>query len=211
MVPLEGAVWILPPAWSIPYHPTSLQGRASAALCASAQSVHRRHPRLLPGSGFGSRRGAMPVPTLEPGDQTMDRRSHPRRGMPALSVRTALVSLSSSSSGRAVFPTPCELHLPSVGGPGFRLESSLPAVGSAVPLVVTWLILPVVICLPQRLSHACLSISIILRNCVQLLISVRMSWRVLFSMGSRSNSRANTCRPFVCGLDPVSPTFCAES
>ncbi len=70
--------------------------------------------------------------------------------------------------------------------------------------LVTWLILPVVICLPQRLSHACLSISTILRNCVQLLISVRMSWRVLFSMGSRSNSRANTCRPFVCGLDPVS-------
>ena len=32
---------------------------------------------------------------------------------------------------------------------------------SVVPLakVVTWLILPVVICLSQRLSHACLSIS----------------------------------------------------
>jgi hypothetical protein len=31
------------------------------------------------------------------------------------------------------------------------------------PSVVTWLILPVVICLSQRLSHACLSIS----NCIQ--------------------------------------------
>ena len=37
---------------------------------------------------------------------------------------------------------------------------------------VTWLILPVVICLSQRLSHACLSINIfILWNCVQLIIS----------------------------------------
>ena len=36
--------------------------------------------------------------------------------------------------------------------------------------------------------------SLLLRNCVQLLISVRMSWRVSHSMGSRSNSRANTCR-----------------
>jgi hypothetical protein len=29
----------------------------------------------------------------------------------------------------------------------------------AAPKIVTWLILPVVICLSQRLSHACLSIS----------------------------------------------------
>jgi hypothetical protein len=31
--------------------------------------------------------------------------------------------------------------------------------GYCVPKVATWLILPVVICLSQRLSHACLSIS----------------------------------------------------
>ena len=31
--------------------------------------------------------------------------------------------------------------------------------GPAAVMVVTWLILPVVICLSQRLSHACLSIS----------------------------------------------------
>ena len=36
----------------------------------------------------------------------------------------------------------------------------------------TWLILPVVIRLSQRLSHACLSISIIQRNCEWLIISV---------------------------------------
>ena len=30
---------------------------------------------------------------------------------------------------------------------------------ASLPTIVTWLILPVVICLSQRLSHACLSIS----------------------------------------------------
>jgi hypothetical protein len=44
---------------------------------------------------------------------------------------------------------------------------------------VTWLILPVVICLFQRLSHACLSINIFIRwNCVQLIISVILSLMV---------------------------------
>jgi hypothetical protein len=36
----------------------------------------------------------------------------------------------------------------------------------------TWLILPVVICLSQRLSHACVSISIIRRNCEWLIKTV---------------------------------------
>ena len=40
------------------------------------------------------------------------------------------------------------------------------------PLVVIWLILPVVICLSQGLSHACVSISIIRRNCEWLITSV---------------------------------------
>ena len=38
--------------------------------------------------------------------------------------------------------------------------------------VVIWLILPVVICLSQRLSHACVSISIVRRNCEWLIKSV---------------------------------------
>ena len=38
--------------------------------------------------------------------------------------------------------------------------------------IVIWLILPVVICLSQRLSHACLSISIIQRNCEWLIKTV---------------------------------------
>ena len=38
--------------------------------------------------------------------------------------------------------------------------------------VVIWLILPVVICLSQGLSHACVSISIIRRNCEWLITSV---------------------------------------
>ena len=59
---------------------------------------------------------------------------------------------------------------------------------------VTWLILPVVICLSQRLSHACLSINIFIQwNCVQLIISVMISLMVPYYMDNRSNSRANTC------------------
>lgn len=41
--------------------------------------------------------------------------------------------------------------------PSLGLGPSAPARGP--PKIVTWLILPVVICLSQRLSHACLSIS----------------------------------------------------
>jgi hypothetical protein len=37
---------------------------------------------------------------------------------------------------------------------------------------VTWLILPVVICLSQKLSHASLSLSCLQRNCRRLIISV---------------------------------------
>jgi len=56
------------------------------------------------------------------------------------------------------------------------------------------LILPVVICLSQRLSHACLSINnFILRNCVQLIKSVIIYLMVPYYMDNRSNSRANTC------------------
>ena len=59
---------------------------------------------------------------------------------------------------------------------------------------VTWLILPVVICLSQRLSHACLSINFFIQwNCVQLIISVIIYLMVTYYMDNRSNSRANTC------------------
>ena len=44
--------------------------------------------------------------------------------------------------------------------PALRREWRRPLGEGAVrPKIVTWLILPVVICLSQRLSHACLSIS----------------------------------------------------
>jgi hypothetical protein len=45
----------------------------------------------------------------------------------------------------------------------------------------TWLILPVIICLSQRLSHACLSISIIQRDCGRLIKSVIISWTYPFT------------------------------
>jgi len=55
------------------------------------------------------------------------------------------------------------------------------------------LILPVVICLSQRLSHACLSITVILGNCEWLIKSVIVYLMVPYYSDNRSNSRANTC------------------
>ena len=61
------------------------------------------------------------------------------------------------------------------------------------PTHVTWLILPVVICLSQRLSHACLSISVSLRNCEWLIKTVIVSMSVVNYLDIHGNSRANTC------------------
>ena len=57
----------------------------------------------------------------------------------------------------------------------------------------TWLILPVVIRSSQRLSHACLSINILLWNCERLIISVIIYLIIPYYLDNRSNSRANTC------------------
>ena len=66
--------------------------------------------------------------------------------------------------------------------------------GDAVRNVVTWLILPVVICLSQRLSHACLSITtFVLGNCEWLIKSVIVYLMVPCYMDNCGNSRANTC------------------
>ena len=57
----------------------------------------------------------------------------------------------------------------------------------------TWLILPVVICLSQRLSHACLSLNYIL---VKLRMAHYISYNMLSCfayMDNCGNSRANTC------------------
>ena len=59
--------------------------------------------------------------------------------------------------------------------------------------IATWLILPVVIRSSQRLSHACLSINILLWNCERLIISVIVYLIVPYYLDTRSNSRANTC------------------
>ena len=60
--------------------------------------------------------------------------------------------------------------------------------------ILTWLILPVVIRLSQRLSHACLSINnFVLWNCEWLIISVIVYLIVPYYLDNRSNSRANTC------------------
>ena len=59
--------------------------------------------------------------------------------------------------------------------------------------IATWLILPVVIRSSQRLSHACLSINLLLWNCERLIISVIVYLIVPYYLDNRSNSRANTC------------------
>ena len=77
----------------------------------------------------------------------------------------------------------------SLGAPRGR---DLVSPGAGARKIVTWLILPVVICLSQRLSHACLSITFILGNCEWLIKSVIVYLMVLYS-DNRRNSRANTC------------------
>ena len=59
--------------------------------------------------------------------------------------------------------------------------------------IATWLILPVVIRSSKRLSHACLSITLLLENCERLIISVIISLVIPYYLDNRSNSRANTC------------------
>ncbi len=65
--------------------------------------------------------------------------------------------------------------------------------GRHIGLVVTWLILPAIICLSQRLSHACLSIS-------NYTAKLRMAHYISYNLLDRfryldncRNSRANTC------------------
>ena len=66
--------------------------------------------------------------------------------------------------------------------------------GSPQATIAIWLILPVVICLSQRLSHACLSIS---KYKVKLRMAHYISYRLFDSalsyMDNSGNSRANTC------------------
>ena len=59
--------------------------------------------------------------------------------------------------------------------------------------IAIWLILPVVICLSQRLSHACLSINRIQWNCEWLIKTVIVYLIIEVYMDNRGNSRANTC------------------
>ena len=84
--------------------------------------------------------------------------------------------------------------------------------------IATWLILPVVIRLSQRLSHACLSINLYT-------VKLRMAHYISYSLfdspcylDTRSNSRANTCvkaRTFVrvvfIRFEPTSSEFFGES
>ena len=60
-------------------------------------------------------------------------------------------------------------------------------------VVGIWLILPVVICLSQRLSHACLRVSTFPRSCEWLIKTVIVYAVVNFYMNNYTNCRANAC------------------
>ena len=91
----------------------------------------------------------------------------------------------------------CEDHTIFAKPNYLALQFSKKSFGRSVEMqclkIVTWLILPVVICLSQRLSHACLSISVIQRNCEWLIKTVIVYLIIEFYMDNRGNSRANTC------------------
>ena len=79
------------------------------------------------------------------------------------------------------------------GCAGLTYRSQLNGLLTIGEVKATWLILPVVIRSSQRLSHACLSINILLWNCERLIISVIVYLIVPYYLDTRSNSRANTC------------------
>ena len=88
---------------------------------------------------------------------------------PFNTLRTHVLQPAQSGASRACGDAPIQLGAPlracfapdrrSVGGAAGRARFA-PGIGAArAARQATWLILPVVICLSQRLSHACLSIS----------------------------------------------------
>ena len=105
------------------------------------------------------------------------------------------------------FPCPCRASPPGDDGRGrvCALLFYTPAAGRGAARgppqsalasadAATWLILPVVICLSQRLSHACPSTSLrTKRNCEWLIKSVMVPLIVTPYSDNCGNSRANTC------------------
>ena len=72
------------------------------------------------------------------------------------------------------------------------LDCDQPSIMDGSLLTNTWLILPVVICLSQRLSHACLSISRIWLSREWLITTALVYWILESYMDNCGNSRANT-------------------
>ena len=118
-----------------------------------------------------------------------------RRFLPCGSDKRVLSLLDTKRVWNSIRPreqTPTERK---VAFPG--LPSTLVLIAATAAMfwkVVTWLILPVVICLSQRLSHACLSINnFVLWNCEWLIKSVIVYLMLHCYMDNCGNSRANTC------------------
>ena len=160
----------------------------------------RSHRRSQSGRRQGISRDERPPPSPERGEERRDEaggaetpgrsaegdrperrarsRDRPREG-------TAPRLPRAKGDGKANGSEPSERGsaLPSAPGPRESEREREIGVGDAgtlgplaLPTVATWLILPVVICLSQRLSHACLSTSSEERNCGWLIKSVVVPW-----------------------------------
>ena len=117
---------------------------------------------------------------------TPSKRAHSLHG--SWRRRRAMVRTGAKPMRGRIVPQPTEASSTLVTS-----SAAPPHGGVALSSAVTWLILPVVICLSQRLSHACLSISIVQRNCRRLIKTVMVYLMVHCYLDNRSNSRANTC------------------
>ena len=140
----------------------------SGSLDRPGRNSHRRASRE---GAFLLEREESPGP-FAPGGAPSQTRPGPKSGLGRVSIEKRSARISCPGEFRS------------------ELGNSFPSFGREK--IVTWLILPVVICLSQRLSHACLSITFILGNCEWLIKSVIVYLMVLYS-DNRRNSRANTC------------------
>ena len=83
--------------------------------------------------------------------------------------------------------------------------------------IVIWLILPVVICLSQRLSHACVSISDIRRDCEWLIktvivyLVIKITWITVVILELIHAVVPDSRRAVFIRYQPISVSYCGDS
>ena len=163
----------LPAAVTVPNHPVPAEPwpRACSHQCKlvvelGLRGVHRRHPRpaFRKPPAITTNRAARFVGTARP--RTGCKKPKAMGRTPGLSTKAARPPLISCSPNTNTWRTSEPSHIRKNSSPSASLRvrvallrSRTAARGGRPGQKVTWLILPVVICLSQRLSHACLSIN----------------------------------------------------